>query len=139
MVAKYLFWTSQVLFTFYSGEVSKEYEKLIPEDQRDEFLKSPVWTMLMSARKTRMDFSDDNLLSHFKLSFEECVSVVLKENFTDPLIDVLLSYPPSSTLNKTDDLELIEILARHHFQRKGLYLFLRIVDAYRNENLSSNK
>ena len=80
--------------------------------------------MLVSARKTRMDFSNDNLLSHFKLSFEECVSVVLKENFTDPLIDVLLSYPPSSTLNKTDDLELIEILARHHFQRKGMLILI---------------
>ena len=104
---------------FFIDEVSDVFNKFIPEDERDSFLKSPVWAMLVSARKTRLDFGDNNLTSHFKLPFEECVSVVLKENFTDPLIDVLLSTSPSSTISKSEDLELIEILARHSYQRKG--------------------
>ena len=47
------------------------------------------------------------------------VSVVLKESFSEPLIDVLLSMPPASNINKTLELELIEILTRHSYQRKG--------------------
>lgn len=63
---------------------------------------------------------EDNLEMKFQVFLREFLNVSLKENFTDPLIDVLLSVPPSSTINKTDDLELIEILARHSFQRKSM-------------------
>ena len=119
-------------------EIPDTYKAFIPKDERENFLQSPVWAMLVSARKTRLDFGKSNLTSQFKLSFEECVSVVLKENFTDPLIDVLLSVPPSSTTSKSEDLELIEILARHSYQRKGiskLSLFMLLFYSTKQPNM----
>jgi len=94
---------------------------LVEDNQLNAFVGSPVWSLLISAKEKKVISGDENLDLHYKLSLKDCVNVVLKENFTDPLIDVLLSYPPSSTINKSEDLELIEILARHSFQRKGWY------------------
>ena len=116
----FLIFVFKILHAFsFLEKVSDVYTKFISEDERENFFKSPVWAMLVSARKTRLDFGENNLTSHFQLPFEECVSVVLKENFTNPLIDVLLSTPPSSMVSKSEDLELIEILARHSYQRQG--------------------
>lgn len=60
------------------------------------------------------------------------VSIVLKESFSDPLIDVLLSMPPASNINKTSELELIEILARHSYQRKGNVIVIALANASKN-------
>ena len=83
------------------------------------FLNSPAWALMLIPEDIRVRFGDDNIEFREKIKMEKFVSVVLKENFTDPLIDVLLSIPPSTTISKIEELELVEILARHSFQRKG--------------------
>lgn len=101
-------------------EIPSVFRQLIPSEKVEEFLQSPVWALSMGPRDTRMQLNTDNFVLQFGLPLEHCVSSVLKDNFTEPLIDVLLSYSPTSNINKTEDLNLIEILARHSFQRKGM-------------------
>lgn len=115
------------LFAVTQGDctVSKQGEKL-PETvvkylhHKEDFLGSPAWCLMLMSGNAKVTDGEDNLEMKFQVFLREFLNVSLKENFTDPLIDVLLSVPPSSTINKTDDLELIEILARHSFQRKSI-------------------
>lgn len=100
-------------------ETSVVFKNFIGEEKAEELLVSPVWMITISPRDSKVTSGADNLHMQFSLPFEHCVSSVLKDNFTEPLIDVLLSSSPTSTINKTADLALIEILARHPFQRKG--------------------
>ena len=102
------------------------FSKLIPDINTENFLTSPAWTVAIGPREKHVEFSTKNISLNFKLPVEHCISSVVKDNFTEPLIELLLSYSPSSKSSKSGDLELIEILARHAFQRKGknnLYVF----------------
>lgn len=103
-----------------TGQNAQTYEELVPHTQMNDFLRSPVWTMIISAKETRVCTSTENLSKTYHIPLKDCLNYVLKDNFTDPLVDVLLSYPPSSTTNKSEDLDLIEILSRHSFQRREI-------------------
>lgn len=83
-------------------------------------LNSPSWCWIYMPNDMQIKFSEDNIELNTEIQMSDLLGAVLEENFTDPLIDVILSMPPSSNINKLDELSLIEILARHYHQRKGI-------------------
>jgi len=100
-------------------EIPEDLQQFTDNDNKY-FLYSPAWCLILSPLNTKVKYGDDNLEFNIDIPLGEFINVVLKDNFSDPLIDVLLSMPPGSNINKTSELELIEILARHQFQRKAI-------------------
>ena len=78
------------------------------------------WICLPS--DSQLQHSDDNIEMTTSIPMSDLLGKVLEEHFTDPLIDVTLSMPPSSNINKLDELGLIEILARHTHQLNAIVI-----------------
>ncbi|XP_047128177.1 uncharacterized protein LOC100208776 [Hydra vulgaris] len=82
------------------------------------FLYSPAWCLVLTCHHCEVVHGVQNITKHMLLPLGELVSAILQENFTMPLIDVLLAVPTTTTLCKTEELKQVEILARNSFQRR---------------------
>ena len=97
------------------GNVMKKYLK-----HGSGNLSCPSWCWIYMPNDMKLNYSEDNIKLDTQIQMKDLLGTVLEENFTDPLIDVILSMPPSSNVNKLDELGLIEILARHYHQMKAI-------------------
>ena len=109
----------KLLFSFVVDQPSIVFKKFLKNEDFS-FLCSPAWCLILTSQHCEVIHGVENLTMQLSLPMSELISAMLQENFTIPLIDVLLAVPTTTTLCKTEELKQLEILARHFFQRKGI-------------------